>query len=371
MSTPLKSAVLQRSYRPVLYGFLAVVGLMFLLVAYSAWSKTVITVTPKLTSADVSLSVTVGPGATADDHHLAGHVTSTNLTTTVTAQPDASGESVPAHAGGQVSISNSTGKVQPLTSGTRLQSENGIIVRTTKRVDVPAGGSVQVDVVADPLGADGNLPPGKFTIVALHASLQSKIYGTSAVAFTGGMTNKAGALSLDRLTAASNEAKKKIETDFGQSVPGTFKTLDPVSVATDPPSEVVSPSYNVTVTMNGVTVEYPADQVTKLVRQAALALTPDDQDLASIDDPKLAMTDRPTSDSVTLSVKTTARLALKSTSASLDPANFVNLDRFAITAKLLGNAGVKSVTVNFAPWWRMTASNQSSRISVILAKPAS
>jgi hypothetical protein len=89
-------------------------------------------------------------------------------------------------ARGTVTISNCYSKAQPLIAGTRLKSPDGQIVRTQKRVDVPVGGSVTTEVVADVAGEKGALPKGTtFILPALWAGLQDKINGVSTEDFHG------------------------------------------------------------------------------------------------------------------------------------------------------------------------------------------
>jgi hypothetical protein len=89
-------------------------------------------------------------------------------------------------ARGNITISNRYSKAQPLIAGTRLKSPDGQIFRTQQRVDVPVGGSVTTEVIADVAGERGALPKGtKFTLPALWAGLQDKINGVSTEDFHG------------------------------------------------------------------------------------------------------------------------------------------------------------------------------------------
>ena len=108
-------------------------------------------------------------------------------TKATTPQPQPSTPTVPTFTGkarGKVTITNRYSKAQPLTAGTRLKSPDGQIFRTQTRVDVPVGGSVTTEVVADVAGEAGSLPKGTtFILPALWAGLQDKITGISTEAF--------------------------------------------------------------------------------------------------------------------------------------------------------------------------------------------
>ncbi len=201
----LRHAQLQWNYRFISATFVVLVVGVIGGIAYAAWSKTVITVTPRRLPVSATFTVIVAPTG-QETTGLSGTVATEERSATVTVQPKQSGATVPAYAAGRVTFRNLTAKDQPLATGTRLRSATGVIVRTTARVDVPAGGTVGADVIADPLGADGNLPPGRFIIVALWPGLQDKIYADSAAAFTGGLAAGGSTLSISGVATGPDGA---------------------------------------------------------------------------------------------------------------------------------------------------------------------
>ena len=110
-------------------------------------------------------------------------------------------------AHGKVIIHNGTTTARPLVRLTRLQAESGAVFRIQSDVTVPAKGSVQVDVVADQPGADGNLPPGRLTIPGLASASQELIYAENKETFTGGIVTVAIVTESD-----ITEATKQLET---------------------------------------------------------------------------------------------------------------------------------------------------------------
>lgn len=360
----LRQAHVQGFYRPLVIGFVVVAILLIGGVIYASAGETVIRVTPTLSSLTTSFSVTIGPDVSGE-LALVGSITAEPLTTTVIATPTGEGAKVPAHASGTVTITNTTGSNQPLSAGTRLQHENGTIVRTTTRLDVPAKGKVDATVVADPLGEAGNLPPGHFIIVALRPANQSLIFGDSATALTGGLTSQSGSLSLEALTDASNKGEADLKEKFGVSRPGGFKTLVPVSVGSTPPANQPADSYQVAVEMKGLTVTYTQSELDTIVRARLAATLKDDQEIASIENPVLTFDSQPNGESAVLKVTVTGLAQVRADSAVLSPAQFVGLDREAIAKKLRSSDLVTTVQVEISPWWRTTAVDDPSKISVI------
>ncbi len=368
----LKQAHVRQLYRPVIIVFLVFVVLTIISVVYTGWSSTTITITPKQKTISTSFSITIAPTtSTTDDHQLAGTFTTTQQTATVTAAPKTTGTPVPAHATGTVTIKNTTAKTQPLATGTRLRSDSGIIVRTDKRVDVAGGSSVDVTVTADPLGETGNVPAGKFVIVALWPGLQDKIYGQSATALAGGMSVGNGTLSLDDLTAASSKAADQIRKKVGDNTPGTYVILTPASVVSAPKPEVPSTSYQVTVTENVSTITYSADRLQDLIHIELQRQLADGQQLDSVAMPSLSMPNAPTATQANISVEATGTASLSSSAALLSPTSFVSMTASTIQTKLTGTDDIKSVVIHLSPWWRTTTSDQVDRITVLLAKPKS
>lgn len=366
----LQRAHVQIAYRPVSIIFVALVLLIIGGVAYAGWSSTVITITPRITTVKTSFPITVS-AADGDASWLRGTITTEDKTATVTVTPSGTGTPVPAHATGQIRIKNTTSADQPLAVKTRLQSSSGVIVRTTERVDVPAGGSVVANVIADPLGAEGNLEPGKFIIVALWPGLQDKIYGESTEAFTGGLAAGGKNLSLDELTTASNQAEEEIRAATGSSRPGTLISLEPSSVVSVPKPEVASASYKVTVTVKVTTVTYDAGIVTELLRSELGKVLPDGQTLDTINDPLISIQDRPTTDRIVLLVDGQAAASLSATNPLLKPATYIGLTAAEIKQKLSDDSVIKSTTVKLSPWWRTTAPEQPERITLNVTSPQS
>lgn len=78
---------------------------------------------------------------------------------------------------GKVKLTNNSANNQPLMQTTQLQAENGVIVRTSQMVTVPAGGSIEVSVYPKDPAAFSTIKSGKLTIIKLAPTLQEKIYG--------------------------------------------------------------------------------------------------------------------------------------------------------------------------------------------------
>ncbi len=81
---------------------------------------------------------------------------------------------------GTATIYNNYIKSQPLVASTRLLTPDNKLFRIKETVNVPAGGSVQVEIYADEPTEAMAIQPTKLTIPGLWAGLQDKIYAETA-----------------------------------------------------------------------------------------------------------------------------------------------------------------------------------------------
>lgn len=156
----------------------------------SGRSRIAFTWTPQAIEATTTLTVAATPAeGEVPATFLEKNVEVNKVFTVETKSPATTEPTTPTFTGkarGTVTIANRYSKAQPLTAGTRLKSPDGQIFRTQVRVDVPVGGSVTTEVIADVAGEAGALPKGTtFILPALWAGLQDKITGVSTENFHG------------------------------------------------------------------------------------------------------------------------------------------------------------------------------------------
>ncbi|MCX6811691.1 MAG: hypothetical protein NT039_03315 [Candidatus Berkelbacteria bacterium] len=125
-------------------------------------------------------------------------------------------------AKGTITVINETGADQPLVATTRFVSSNGLVFRSTSSVTVPkayldpggnkVNGSINVSVVADTSGGAYNIGPSNFTIPGLSAAIQSKVYGRSGAAMSGGSSRKIKIVSEADVQKAQTELLNELIT---------------------------------------------------------------------------------------------------------------------------------------------------------------
>ncbi len=194
---------IEKYYNKIVIGFVVLTCILVCAIVYFSFSNTTITVTPAQIQSDLSFVTSVSElSATVVFTDVEGSKTITNIQ---------SSESKPAKATGTVTIINNYSQNQPLVETTRLLSKEGVLFRTQETVTVPAGGSVEVPVMADEEGAKGNIDASTFEIVALWDGLKDDIYAESDSAMTGGLVN-VGVVSQTDIANAQEELENDLTT---------------------------------------------------------------------------------------------------------------------------------------------------------------
>jgi len=123
---------------------------------------------------------------------------------------------------GTVRITNTYSRPQPLVKTTRLLTKDGRLYRISEGVDVPAGGSVDVEAYADEEGGAYDFSaPTAFTIPGLSESMQRVVTAASVSPFTGGqqVVRMVGEEDLAKATEAIKaEALEEAKTTLAKEV---------------------------------------------------------------------------------------------------------------------------------------------------------
>lgn len=133
----------------------------------------------------------------------------------------ATGENTTAtRARATVTIFNNTSTNQPLVSSTRLRNSDDIQFRTTESINVPAGGSLQVEILADGEGAQYNIQPGRLTIPGLAGtpSRFQNIYAELSQPITSGTASGQKAVTEEDIQKFRDEMNKKLTDDIALQV---------------------------------------------------------------------------------------------------------------------------------------------------------
>lgn len=167
-------------YKKIVYRFLFLTVILLIVVFYFSFVKLTLVVYPEKN--DISSSLNFYAYADGDRVNLDRAVKSSisKIEIKESAVFQSSGEkNIGGEVVGKVKVINNYSKNQPLVASTRLLSSDDKLFRTKNTVNVPAGGSIEVDVYADSVSEEMAIGPDKFIIPGLWSGIQDKIYAES------------------------------------------------------------------------------------------------------------------------------------------------------------------------------------------------
>ncbi len=206
---------------------------LFGLITYIALPSATIYIRPKFDNLDFSVNVTLADKRKNQTliRQNKPHIISSEVVSTSTKQTKiyktASKEFNGTNAQGKILITNTFNEEWELREGTRFQTKDGLVFRIKKGVIVPPksrdeagefkpGNLVAIveadpfDIYGQPVGAEGNLSPTRFTIPGLSKYNQRLIWGESHEPFVGGVTSYREIVEEDDIESA----KKQIQDNL-------------------------------------------------------------------------------------------------------------------------------------------------------------
>jgi len=193
---------------------------------------------------------------------------------------------------GSVTIINNYTKNQPLVATTRLLTGDNKLFRIKNTINVPAGGSVDVEIYTDEPGETMAIEPTKFTIPGLWAGLQDKIYAQSKEKFIYQKQEKKFILQTDieaAVKALKEELIKKAKNEIGDGYKGfdqVIYSINENSIVSEVDGKVneAKDKFSVSLKANINIVAFSQADVSKLINQKFLSIIPDDKELIEYKD---------------------------------------------------------------------------------------
>lgn len=291
--------------------------------------------------------------------------TNTNLQTTTETTEKAEGI---------IQITNDWTQNQPLQATTRFQSPDGKIFRSTERVDVPAGGTVNVHVIADEAGVSGTLPVDThFTIPGLWQGLQDQIYGTSVETFSGGV-KKIAVISAtdieqakkDALAGLLIKAKEQLQSTDPESESYVLQTDLLLSQANATAGDKAD-SLIYSVRARYIALSIPSQTLYKLLYDKLGLILTDDEEITEIDLDALDITiEHVSSDSKSIQIRihTEALAQLKETASLFSPVSLANKTQTELDDVATAEQGITSIQASFSPFWVKRTPMNDGRVTI-------
>jgi hypothetical protein len=233
VTAPLKKAREQKDHklvliapnRQALIALVTVTALVLLTIIYIALPGATIYLIPKTTVLEKATNITLANFETNraeldthPPHMIASYPVSVPAKKTLTYF--ATGKNFQGkNSSGTLTIFNKSAHTWPLIEQTRFQTPDGVVFRIKKGANVPAGGKVETNVVADPMdaygqvvGDRGNIGPTRFFLPALREDSQKELYAESFAPMSGGVTSYLTIVSEEDVAAATRRLEDELKT---------------------------------------------------------------------------------------------------------------------------------------------------------------
>jgi len=345
------------------------------LIIYFTSVKTTITITrvPYPIQATFVTTVTKNP---KDENSIQGTFELKTIEYTYTNSELSNTTDIPENAEGDITVTNLWTQNQPLQATTRFLSSDGILFRSTERVNVPSKGTATVHIVADQKGSSGNIPAGtRFTIPGLWQGLQEQIYGTNKEAFVGGL-KKVAVISEDDITAAQEHALTGLDEQASTDMKGNqADTEDYVlrselvlsQASASAGTEADSLSYSTR--GRYIALHIPSEDLyTMLYAKLGLILT-DDEEITEINLDTLHITVESiasSSESAQIRIHATGIARLKDTASIFSSVSLSNKKPADLNTTAENEQGIESISASLSPFWAHKTPINGNRMQIVI-----
>jgi len=279
---------------------------------------------------------------------------------------------------GEVTIYNNYSRNQPLVATTRLLSTNDELFRIKKTVNVPAGGSVDVEIYADDPSPEMAIEPTRFTIPGLWAGLQDKIYAESKEATVyKKKTNKR--ITREDIDNGIRELKQKLldeaKLELGEAYNDyteVIYNIDENSVKTEVDGEVdeEKDEFEITVRAAIVAIAFNGDQAVSLAKQKFDTSISENKELLNFnEDIDYSLDNYNVKQGVaTINASFEGRVSLKENSEIINKDKIVGLKESQLKVYLDSLPGIAGYEIDFYPSFIRKVPKLVDRIIVKIEK---
>lgn len=380
-------------YRRLVIRFLCLVGVLALVVLYFSFSKLTVDVNLKGETINDNLLLNVvdsnskpqkatsSLAAVVDQNDPREKIGGTIKVINASVQKSfvSSGENyVGEEIVGQVKLINNSPKDQPLVAKTRLLTADNKLFRIKNAVNVPAGGSVSVEIYADKPSSDLAIDPTSFTLPGLWSGLQDKIYAQSdeKFVFTQKVKKYVNDSDLEHASQDINDAlldsaKQQASSSLSSDGNWLFLTAEPATISINAKNGDAAEEFTAKATGKIVAVSFSRADAAKLAEAKLNLIIPDDKELAEFKPENIAYSLESydnISGTATVKAVFTGSMILKSNSDVINPQQLVGLSEDQINSYLKSQPEIRDYTLHFFPSFIKKAPSLVDRIKIVTNK---
>ena len=376
-----KHSMVTESYKKIIFGFVAATVVLVVVILYFSASRAAIKIVPEetLIESDMAIDVATDGGVGSADS-FQGMLFETEVAGA--GEGEATGTQIlEGNTIGKVTLINKRAEAQTLVKTTRLLAQDGILLRLSNRVDVPAGGQIDVDVYADNPNAFTELQPTTFIIPGLWEGLQKQVYAESkgALKSTGKSAKSIQAVDFtkakddltEKLYAQAIEEFKKQTTNKNYIMLVVSKQVLEEKFSAEV-GKVVD-SFDVSMKLRAVLVGLDQEKLVNLAGERLKAVVPEGQSLANLDMTKFDYRIE-SFDEARKTAKVKAHLVgtavIKADNPIFDKEKLSGLSPKAVELYLSNFKGIKSVKTELSPFWVKKIPKMKDHINIVIENPA-
>lgn len=364
-------------YRKIAYSFIVLTLALLAVIFYFSFIKVTITIIPMeerisnnliIDIIDKEKNETMSPG------EVSGVVESIEVKEEKIYKSSGS-EIIGGETTGKVIIINNYNKNQPLVATTRLLSPDNKLFRIKNTVNVPAGGTAEVEVYADKPGSDTAIGPTKFTIPGLWAGLQDKIYAESkeAMEYIENAKKSITQSDIDNgIKDIRDKLLKKAEKEVGEKYKNYNQTLydiDENSVSIDIQGKVGEEKneFIIVMTTAVVVVAFDDESIKEMAKDKLTSVIASDKSLKEFNENNIIYSldaHKLNQGTATVNVTFEGKVVFKSGEDIIDREKIVGLTREQLNVFLGEIQQIESYEIKFQPAFIDKVPNLVDRIKV-------
>ncbi|MFH1661861.1 MAG: hypothetical protein ABIA02_02085 [Candidatus Falkowbacteria bacterium] len=363
-------------YKKIAFSFIILTAILFAVVFYFSYVKAEITVVPKEERISSDLVIDIFDSdkrSGTEDGGILGVIKQVEIgQTEVYSASDI--EIIEEEVVGKVTLINNYNKNQPLVAKTRLLSPDNKLFRIKNTVNVPAGGTLEVDVYADEPSKDMVIGATQFTIPGLWAGLQDQIYGESKEPMNYSQIIKRY-IKQDDIDDGVKDLKRslllKAESEIGEA----YETYDQViyeiddnSMSQEIDGKVGEEKDEFSITMKTfvTVIAFNDEEIYEMAKKRIISILPDDKELTEFNKENIIYNldnSNINQGVASVNVNLFGKMAMKE-DFIVDKSKLLGLSRDQVEAYLDSLSEVSSHKIKFYPAFIKTAPNLIDRIEV-------
>lgn len=367
------------NYKKLVLGFVVLTVILVGIIFYFSASKAVVKIMPKVTPVQTDFVADVVTDGGQIDNALQGVLFETEVEGSI--EGDATGSQL-LEGGtiGTVTLINNRPEPQTLVKTTRLLTADGILLRLSDRVNIPANGQVEANVYADDPNSFVELAPSKFTIPGLWEGLQTLIYAESKATITssGESIKVIKAVDIartkDKLT---EELYNKAIQEFTKQLPDKNYTTIVVSknVISEEVSEEVetqAEKFLVGMKLKVVLIALNQDEIIDLAGERLQSVVSNTQELLNIDMSKFSYKVQnfdEAAKTANVKVHVEGDSVIKADHEIFDKSKLVGLSPKGLELYLANFEEIEQVEVELSPFWVKKVPRLEDHVIIMVVNP--